>query len=356
LGFVRGALSFGTESGRDLDMEELVEPPKVMLARIGTMVGGLVCVVLGAVVVLSFQQYSSRTQRFVVGDFQVTGNHRVADNAIIDASGVLAGSPLLAVNAARVRARLEAMPWVHRASVHPVLPSRLVLQVQEYEPVAVVIGETMRLVDGGGRLFKSVEAGERHDLTMLTGLRTDTLGVELEDGSVVSESPLQRRHLNAALTLLEHYGQSTLVKEFPLSEVHWDPAQGTTLVSSIDGAELRIGDRTVDELPQLLVRVRRLLEHVEASKQRLRYAFLDDASRPDRVVLRTVGRARHPIAPKGSRYVPKGTLSVHPTTADPRPMQPGLPRNRDDRKETESTLQSPATSTSTTTREPKLDS
>ncbi len=186
--------------------------------------------------------------------------------------------------------------------------------------------------------------------------QTDTLGVELEDGGVAAESPLQRRHLNAALTLLEHYGQSTLAKEFPLSEVHWDPAQGTTLVSSIDGAELRIGDRTVDELPQLLARVRRLLKHVEASKERLHYAFLDDASRPDRVVLRTVARARHPVAPKGSRDVPKRTPSAHATSADPQPLQSGLPRTQDDRKGTKSPLQSPATSTSIATREPKLDS
>ena len=140
----------------------------VMLARVGTVVAALVCVVLGAVVVVSFQQYSSRTQRFVVGDFEVTGNQRVGDGAIIEASGVVSGSPLLAVNVARVRARLEAMPWIHRASVHPVLPSRLVLQVQEYEPVAIVVGPTMRLVDASGRLFKSVEAGESHDLTMIT--------------------------------------------------------------------------------------------------------------------------------------------------------------------------------------------
>ncbi len=295
------------QAASDLDM---VEPPRVMLSRVGAWVAALVCVAMVAGVALSFDQYTARTQHFVVSDIEVNGNQRIPWEDIVAASGVESGSPLLAVSTVAVRERLEALAWVKRAEAQPILPSRLVIHVVEFEPVAMVAAGELLLIDADGVLFDQVKAGDKHDLPLLSGLPVDAL----RRGSKAMEADvlLQRKRLRLALAVLSSVQASPIASTFSVGEVHWDPVQGMTLISQQDGAEVRLGHRTSDALPRQLEQLGRLLADVEQRGERLRYALMDDERRPERATIHVAKAGTAVALPAGLRRRRVGGATAPP--------------------------------------------
>lgn len=294
---------------------ELVEPPRVMLSRVGAWVAALVCLALIVGVALSFDQYTSRTQRFVVSDYRVNGNSHVSEQDIVAATGVSPGTPMLAVAPPQARARLEALAWIKRAKVQPILPSLIVVDVEEYVPVAMVASGELWLVDSDGVLFEQVNASAAHDLPLLSGLPIDALlpATKASNDNVV----LQRGRLLGAIALLQGVLTSPIATQFDLSEVHWDPVQGMTLVSARDGAEVRLGHDVLDDLPRKLERLERLLADTQRRGERLRYALMDDARRPERATISAIPAGARVALPGVHDSMAGGAARPEPPKAAP---------------------------------------
>ena len=81
-----------------------------------------------------------RQAGLVVAELQVDGAQRVADATILEALGVEAGMPILAVDVHAARARLEELAWVETAAVRRRLPQRLAVTIREHRPLALWFG------------------------------------------------------------------------------------------------------------------------------------------------------------------------------------------------------------------------
>ncbi len=82
---------------------------------------------------------------------EVAGAERTAVASVVDAAGVTAGTPLVEVDAARVRARVARLPWVSGATVDRGWDGVVRVAVVERVPVAVLAaGEGSALVDAAG--------------------------------------------------------------------------------------------------------------------------------------------------------------------------------------------------------------
>ena len=95
-------------------------------------------------------------QQFVLDTASVVGAHRVAAEELVSASGVAAGTSVLALDPAAVSERLASHPWISRARVTPFLSGKLLVAVVEREAAAIVeIGAppTAWLVDASGTPF-----------------------------------------------------------------------------------------------------------------------------------------------------------------------------------------------------------
>ena len=79
-----------------------------------------------------------RPELLAVDRVALVGAARVKPEEVIAALGLHAGTPVLAVDAAELRRRVETHPWVARARVTLVRPGRVVVALEEREPVAVV--------------------------------------------------------------------------------------------------------------------------------------------------------------------------------------------------------------------------
>ena len=72
----------------------------------------------------------------VVGDIEVEGRAMTDRDAILRAVGATRGTPLLAVDPARAKTQLEALPWVRLAAVERRLPDTLHIRLVERRPLA----------------------------------------------------------------------------------------------------------------------------------------------------------------------------------------------------------------------------
>jgi hypothetical protein len=69
----------------------------------------------------------------------LVGARRAPTAELVAALGLAAGTPVLSVDAPELARRLEAHPWVARARVTLLRPGRVLVAVEEREPVAVAL-------------------------------------------------------------------------------------------------------------------------------------------------------------------------------------------------------------------------
>lgn len=86
-----------------------------------------------------------------VQEITVVGRDRTAVADIMTALGARRGTPILTVDPAAARGRLEALPWVGKAVVERRLPSALHVEIEERQPLALwQLDGDVRLIDGIG--------------------------------------------------------------------------------------------------------------------------------------------------------------------------------------------------------------
>ena len=78
---------------------------------------------------------------FRVNTIEVTGNSRMTNEQIEEATGVPDGANLLRVNAHETAANVASLPWVATATVGRSLPNTLIVELTEREVAAYVNAE-----------------------------------------------------------------------------------------------------------------------------------------------------------------------------------------------------------------------
>ncbi len=116
---------------------------------------------------------------FRVQQVEVVGTRFLEPYAVVRAAGLDAGSSIFD-NAAAWSAGVRTLSMVEEVRIRRIYPSKVLLEVRESQPVALVAGRTLRPVDAQGRLLELDPAGAALDLPIATGVRLD--GGRVADG------------------------------------------------------------------------------------------------------------------------------------------------------------------------------
>lgn len=146
------------------------------------------------------QQMLSLTARsgFAVADIEVEGRHRASRAAVREALGVASGAPILAVDPAEARRRLETIAWVRSASVERRLPDTLYVRLVERQPLALWQRQgKLVLIDRDGVVIPGERPESFADLIILVGSDAPANGAALID-MLQSEKALAS-HVTAAV-------------------------------------------------------------------------------------------------------------------------------------------------------------
>jgi len=132
--------------------------------------------------------------------------------------------------------RILSHPFVREVVVRKAFPDKLVVSIEEREPVAMVNLDALYYVDERGSIFKRLTAYDAKNLPILTGFSRDDLA---------NRDPVTIRNLKRTIDLLRHAEDGTLNRN--ISEVHFDAQDGYTLVTRDFGLQLKIGTMDFDE-------------------------------------------------------------------------------------------------------------
>lgn len=117
-----------------------------------------------------WMQETSRQAGFVLSNLTISGAERTARNDILALLDVDAGMPLMAVDLMAVQSRIEALPWVRRATVTRVLPGDLNIEVEERVPFALWQQDgKLRLIDREGVVITRYGLTAFSELLMIVG-------------------------------------------------------------------------------------------------------------------------------------------------------------------------------------------
>ncbi len=129
---------------------------RAMVLGAGLLVGGFVLYEAG-----SFFLYSPRVALASLDQIEVTGNHFLARQNIVEKFSADAGKSVLRVPLDARRAALENIPWVDHAVVSRILPDRIRVEIVERTPVAFLRnGADLGLIDAHGVILDRPVEGD----------------------------------------------------------------------------------------------------------------------------------------------------------------------------------------------------
>lgn len=107
---------------------------------------------------------------FKVEEILVVGRSETRQEDLLQAIRLARGAPILAFDLDAARRRVEALPWVRRATVERMLPDTILLNVEERRPVAIwQHNGRFALIDDNGEVILRKGFERFADLIMVVG-------------------------------------------------------------------------------------------------------------------------------------------------------------------------------------------
>ena len=152
--------------------------PEATWARWAVGVAGVVLLAgigFGVYEVRSFFLHDARFTVAASDDIRVTGNQQVTEDDIHAVFAEDIGRNIFHVPLAERRAQLEALPWVHHATVERLLPDRIAVAISERVPSAFVQNNgSVELVDSDGVVLDMpASLASKYSFPVVTGVGSD---------------------------------------------------------------------------------------------------------------------------------------------------------------------------------------
>lgn len=140
---------------------------------------------------------------FKVNALHLQGASPAAHDEIIAAAGVARDTPILTLDLAAIRKRVESIGWVEEARVVRLLPDTVVIYVKEQAPAAIwQQAGALHVIDAKGKVIPEADPGHFPQLPFLVGAgANEAAGLNQSDGadilSLVKSRPRLAERLEA---------------------------------------------------------------------------------------------------------------------------------------------------------------
>ena len=219
-------------------------------------------------------RYAHTANAFAIREIIIEGNHQLADMDVRRAARLQIGSNVFKVSSEEARNYLLQHPWIEEANVVRKLPGRIRIHIVERKPVALVALDQLYLVSDEGVVFKRLGVDDPVNLPVITGIASEQFYDDFDYRTAV---------LLRSMALLQDYEGAGLAEREPVSEIHFEGANGIELFVGDDGMNVRLGN---GQHRQKLRRFRQVLERLARENTRPSYVYLDNVRSPERVTVR----------------------------------------------------------------------
>lgn len=201
----------------------------------------------------SLRDFVLESRYFSLREIQVRGSEKVSGSEIVAIAGLHQGMSMWRVDLAKIEKNVARHPWVRRAVVRREFPHRVIIDVEERVPRAIVALRKLYYVDADGVVFKEIGAHENVQYPLLTGLRAEEL---------TAPNPAVRRRIQDAIRL----GELMVQRSHSLSEIHFDAPDRLVVYTTDFPVPLRMGWGNWDDKLQ---RMERLMSLWKGNEERL---------------------------------------------------------------------------------------
>ncbi len=175
---------------------------------------------------------------FRVREVEVEGGRKIPKETLLSLT-VMEGMPnLFSVKLKEVVKRLEAHPWIEQVRVRKVFPYKIVIQVEERKPMAIIQLEELYYIDTRGEIFTPVGDRDEYNYPYVTGLTRRVLEKDPEEA---------KRLIAKALELLRIVSQGKVAPLEEISEIHMEKAFGIQCFTKAEGVEVKMGWEDFEE-------------------------------------------------------------------------------------------------------------
>lgn len=188
---------------------------------------------------------------FRVEEIQISGLKHLDRKDVLNTLGVPRNASVLNLKMAELAARLESLPWLRSAAVRLDTRGRIVVELAEREPLAIVYAEGPYFLDGEGMLFAKANVEEKSGLLVLSGFS----GRNLREGDVLPNETFQA--VKVLLCALET-SQNWLPLQ-SISEVGWSAEAGFVLRLAHRPISVRLGLQNLDQKLNRLQNILKML-------------------------------------------------------------------------------------------------
>ncbi len=215
-----------------------------------------------AAMAVSARGFVLNSSYFYVREIQVHGGVKVGGSEIVAMAGLKHGMNMWNIDPAAIEKKIAKHPWVRRVLVRREFPRRVVIEVQERTPKAIVAMGKLYYVDSDGIVFKEVGEGEDVQFPLLTGIRPEDM---------TTANPEIRRRIEEAVRL----GELMAKDAHQLSEIHFEAPDQLVLYTTAFPIALRMGTGDWESKLQRLDRVLTLWKGHENRLASLDVSFRD---------------------------------------------------------------------------------
>jgi cell division protein FtsQ len=199
---------------------------------------------------------------FAVREIQVRGVEKMSGSEIVSIAGLRHGMNMWKIEPAAIEKKISKNLWVRRALVRREFPRRIVIDVEERVPKAIVALGKLYYVDADGAVFKEVGAGESVAFPLLTGFRAEDLS---------NLNGAGRKRIQDAVRL----GELMAKDSHTLSEIHFDGPDRVVVYTTAYPVGFRMGWGDWDDKLKQLDRVLTLWKGNEDRLASLDVSFRD---------------------------------------------------------------------------------
>lgn len=169
---------------------------------------------------------------FQVREVEIRGCQKIPKETLLSLAGIEGRPNLFSLALKEISERVESHPWVDQVRVQKVFPNRILIQIEERKPMAILQLEEPFYIDSNGVIFSRVGDRDEYNFPFLTGLNRKML----------DQDPEGTKHLiGKALEFLKIVDQEKIPPLDGVSEIRMGKISGIHCFTLTDGLEVRMG-------------------------------------------------------------------------------------------------------------------
>lgn len=175
---------------------------------------------------------------FRVKEVEMAGGQKIPKETLLSLTATEGISNLFSVKSKEIVKRLESHPWIEQVSVRKIFPNKILIQVEEKKPMAIIQLEELYYIDTKGEIFAPVGDKDEYNYPYLTGLTRQGL----------EKDPVKaKRLITKALELLRMKNQGKNFAFEEISEIYMEEIFGIHFFTKAEGVEIKMGWEDFDE-------------------------------------------------------------------------------------------------------------